>query len=531
MKEGFRQSMAWLHTWAGLLLGWLLFAIFVTGTLSFFKNELNLWMRPELTQVGALAPDSFGRVQQRLDELASTAEGWSIRMPDARTPGMQLFWFGPRPDGKGRKFENRLIDPATGQDVSERKTMGGEFFYRFHFELRSAEKSKWIIEGRYLVGVGTMAMFIALITGIITHRRIFKDFFVFRGRKGGLRAWLDAHNVLGVMVLPFYLMITFSGLVIFQYMYMPSATRAAYGADGSAFFREAAGIHFNDKLDEGVTPIAIAPTKVPLDAIVAQASRTWPGGRIGTLSMQYASNGVPTIEAVRHDGDRLQYRGERLVFDARDGRLIERYDVTAPAARTYGVLYGLHLARFATPFMRWALFLFGVAGSAMIGSGLVLWVKKRRAQGLKGFDLRLVDTLNAAALAGLPVAIGAYFWANRLLPLDMEGRVDAELRVYFIVWGLCLLLACLRTATAWRVLLYVGAVVYLLLPWGNALTSDIGLQRTLPAGNWAMAGVDLSFIACGLLMAWIGRRLGRPAPVVARKGARPATPALAQGEP
>lgn len=33
MKEGFRQAMAWLHTWTGLIFGWLLFAIFLTGTL------------------------------------------------------------------------------------------------------------------------------------------------------------------------------------------------------------------------------------------------------------------------------------------------------------------------------------------------------------------------------------------------------------------------------------------------------------------------------------------------------------------
>ena len=46
---------------------------------------------------------------------------------------------------------------------------------------------------------------------MVTHRRIFKDFFTFRPAKGGQRAWLDAHNVTGVLVLPFYLMITFSG--------------------------------------------------------------------------------------------------------------------------------------------------------------------------------------------------------------------------------------------------------------------------------------------------------------------------------
>ena len=37
--EGPRQSMSWLHTWASLILGWLLYAIFLTGTLSFFQNE------------------------------------------------------------------------------------------------------------------------------------------------------------------------------------------------------------------------------------------------------------------------------------------------------------------------------------------------------------------------------------------------------------------------------------------------------------------------------------------------------------
>ena len=46
-RKGFRQAMLWLHTWAGLVLGWLLFAIFLTGTLSFFRNELNLWTHPE----------------------------------------------------------------------------------------------------------------------------------------------------------------------------------------------------------------------------------------------------------------------------------------------------------------------------------------------------------------------------------------------------------------------------------------------------------------------------------------------------
>ncbi len=49
-QEGPRQSMSWLHTWASLILGWLLYAIFLTGTLSFFQNEITVWMKPELHQ-------------------------------------------------------------------------------------------------------------------------------------------------------------------------------------------------------------------------------------------------------------------------------------------------------------------------------------------------------------------------------------------------------------------------------------------------------------------------------------------------
>ncbi len=32
MKQGFRQSMNWVHTWSGLLVGWVLFMVFAAGT-------------------------------------------------------------------------------------------------------------------------------------------------------------------------------------------------------------------------------------------------------------------------------------------------------------------------------------------------------------------------------------------------------------------------------------------------------------------------------------------------------------------
>ncbi len=46
METGFRASMNWLHTWAGVVLGGLLFAIFWMGTLSVFDREIDRWMAP-----------------------------------------------------------------------------------------------------------------------------------------------------------------------------------------------------------------------------------------------------------------------------------------------------------------------------------------------------------------------------------------------------------------------------------------------------------------------------------------------------
>ena len=47
MKEGFRQSMAWLHTWLGLIVGWVLYYVYLTGNLGYVDKEIDYWMTPD----------------------------------------------------------------------------------------------------------------------------------------------------------------------------------------------------------------------------------------------------------------------------------------------------------------------------------------------------------------------------------------------------------------------------------------------------------------------------------------------------
>ena len=528
-REGFRQAMSWLHTWAGLILGWLLFAIFLTGTLSFFKNEFNLWMRPEMHGLPAADAQVAQKSLDALVRKSPEVTQWIMHLPDERDPAVNLLWRGT---GNGR-FETLRMNPQTGEAIDARQTMGGDFFYRFHFELRTAQKGRWTIEGRWVVGVATMLMFVALITGVITHRRIFKDFFTFRPTKGGQRAWLDAHNVTGVLVLPFYLMITFSGLMIFHTLYMPAGIATTYknekGVDSNAYFADLQGEKAESRPRRGAGDKVEPLPAIALQPILQEARTRWDGGRIGSLQARRDAKGRAVVEVTRHEGDRLQYRPPRLLFDATTGQWLDQADPTGPAAKTYGVLYGLHLARFADAGMRWVLFGFGVLGSLMIATGMVLWSVKRSAKSQtqasrKGtaaaaaprtkapFGERLVAAINIATLAGLPLACGVYVASNRLIPVGIEGRADAELAWFFSAWGIALLWALVcavvrESRMGWSVPLGAAGLVWAALPLVNALTTHTHLGVTLPAGDWIWASMDLSFLATGLLLCWLSWRL------------------------
>ena len=115
-REGFRQAMSWLHTWAGLILGWLLFAIFLTGTLSFFRSEFNLWMRPEMHGLPRTDAADAQVAQKSVDALVRKAPDvtqWILHLPDDRDPAVNMLWRGT---GNGR-FETLRMNPQTGEPI------------------------------------------------------------------------------------------------------------------------------------------------------------------------------------------------------------------------------------------------------------------------------------------------------------------------------------------------------------------------------------------------------------------------------
>ena len=190
-------------------------------------------------------------------------------------------------------------------------------------------------------------------------------------------------------------------------------------------------------------------------------------------------------------------------------------------------LAGLHMGNYAGPALRWLYFVFGLAATAVIGTGLVMWLGKRQLKHAKSEripgELRLVEVLNIASMSGLLLAVAAFFWANRLLPVGLAGRADWEINSFFVLWALSLVHALLRPGRrAWAEQLGLGALAFTLLPLLNALSTGQGLDHSLAVGDWAMAGFDLTALATGVFLAWAAAKMLRAPKPVAKRAPRTA---------
>ncbi len=519
--RSFTQSMSWLHTWAGLLLGWLLFAIFLTGTLAVFDKELNWWMQPELSDHGLDQAGALRTAQQWLSREQAEADAWNIRLPTLRDPSLSVS------AGERRRGGGQLLDPLSGEPLQARDTAGGNFFFHFHYTLHLPRTL-----GIWVVGLAAMAMLVALVSGIVIHKKIFKDFFTFRPGKGQ-RSWLDGHNASAVLLLPFHLMITYTGLVIFYGIYMPAAMDALYDGDRMAMMREArpgleaerAAGQDGGMARRGERSIASAPPAdlLPLQHFLEQGEALIGQGMVASIRVSHPGRANAEVEVGPLLGSRIALtKGESLAFNGVTGELIRGPAQPRALALTQRVMAGLHFAQFGGYPMRWLYLLCGLVSCAMIASGLVVYTVKQRKRiradqpGALAF-LRLVESVNVAVVAGLALACVALLWGNRLLPVALDGRQGWEIGLFFAVWLLSLAHArWRRPLQAWREQLGLTALLCLSLPLLDWLT--------LPAGALDSTRLLLSTtgMVIGALLAVTAWRVTPDAPVSVRCRMQPA---------
>ena len=504
--------MAALHTWLGLLFGWLLYFMFVTGTVGYLDTEIDRWMRPELppAQYTQPAASAAEHAVGYLHTHAADARRWTIQLPvDRNEPYLAVQW-QPKDGSGGRASGGAWLDATTGAPIAVRDTGAGQTLYQMHWRLHYLPQhiAEWV------VAIASMALLLALCTGIVVHRRFFADFFTLRRGKGQ-RSWLDAHNVASVLTLPFQLMISYSGLIFLMFSFMPLIATAWYAPSpdaGRAFYAEL----FPPMAPAQATGQSAALT--PIGPLLSRAQSHGAGARIAVLDIQNPGDVNARISAIGNFAAGPVRSAGILVYDGASGALLAERPAWQSAPRAMrDLLLGLHEGLFAGPALRALYLLSGLMGCVMIATGTQLWVVKRRDREHKRCDasareIRWVERFHVAATLGLPIAIGAYFWANRLLPVGWGHRAALETHVMFAVWLATFIhAACAPPRRAWPAQALVAALLFVTLPLLNAFTTHRGLVRSVVSGDVVMAGVDMGAFVLGVALAAMAQRMYRRA--------------------
>lgn len=494
----FRASMNWLHTWAGVVIGGVLFAIFWMGTLSVFDREVDRWMMP-MTRIAQTPPASLDPLKSIAATLVHDAGQWRFDLPTDRVPTMQVSVYDEKRDIDVR----RHVDPATAVVLDDPGTLGGtRFFFPFHFSLNL----RFLDLGTWIVGLAAMTMLVMCISGVVIHKKLFADFFTLRIVRKPQRTTLDLHNITGVLGLPFNFVIALSGLIIFFSVYMPSPQSIVYRGNDTAFERAAYG-------DFTRLPAGRPGALGSFDAMQAEAMRRWNGDR--PSSVQVVNPGdADAYVAMRRPHDRtVTMRIDTLYFDGPSGRVLRDVRTGTPVLTVQRFVSGIHFIQFRHWTLRWLYFVCGLMGCALIATGFLFWVQSRRKKhdklGLRG--VAIVEGLAIGATTGIVIATLGFLIANRLLPLGIAGRAALEMWAFYIVWIVAFAHAWLRPRRAWGDQSWAiagGAALAVLL---NAVTTGDNPVHAALRGQWGVAGMDLVMLAGGTIAAIVAVRLHRAA--------------------
>ena len=559
MFQNFRQSMAWLHTWFGLVIGFVLVVVFFFGSLSVFDREIDRWAIPQtrfdpqpMPSFDELLLPAFRKIEPDAADYAANMATLHDPAKGPMTPRLELpadeYWaytthrdpvlrmgvgfkvpLAKDPDGHNHIHGETTIDPRSGAVVrADQLKIGSDWFYPMHYSLNW----QWKNLGIFLVGLAALVMLAALVSGVVIHRKIFREFFTFRPKKHTQRSALDLHNMTGVVALPFHFFFAFTGLVIFA---------AFYFLPVSQF--QLKGLHDRHEVMEAQEtglPHHAAGVAAPLasvDAMVAEAKRRWAArdmaGEVGFLMVHHVGDANSYVSVYRAGSDRVALVGEGIHFKGSTGELLREDPPRSAVSEINEFLTGLHLQHFEHWFLRWLYVLGGLLGCVCIATGFVFFVEKRKQQHAKagGQGSRVVDALAVTTVTGMVIAAIGMLVANRLLPADLAGKGDWEKTVFFGLWALALAHALVRSAPvaqarmnpAWREQCWAIAALAVAAVVLNAITTGDHLVKTVFTETyWAVAGVDLSLLASAWVATWAARQLARREQAAPRAPAAPA---------
>jgi uncharacterized iron-regulated membrane protein len=340
------RSLVQVHRWLGLALALPLLAIVLSGALLLFKDTL--WVPGEWRSSTLSVAQSDAALARFLADDAA----WLF--VDVARPGRAFHVVG-----YADEHERPLRVGATATEVPPTRLAVAETLFALHTRLLAGEAGKWLIRV-----LGPLAV-VSLLLGFLAwwpRRRGWRSRDLrpdSLARPGLLRLHLAWGAAALVVLLPLLL----SGALL------------AHNPTLRAWLRPLGPVAA--PLSEDIAERRFVPGD-PAEAISA-ARGLWPKGRLTQLSRRAAGSSEITLK-FQLSGERHPNGRSTITLDLDSGRVVGLRDARLgglPAAYD-DFLYGFHIAHLGGVLQAWLWLASALALLALIASGTVAWLRKRR---------------------------------------------------------------------------------------------------------------------------------------------------------
>lgn len=476
-----------LHTWVGLIAGMVLFVAFYAGVLTLFRSEVTQWQQPELRQQPTISPVEYQSWLDRFLALHPQArdEFWMI-LPGEQGQQLRFMWLDA-----GKKHGRQSVTQAELQSGStEKKELSNlaHLINEIHFSLAIPG-----ITGRTFLGVISLLYGLALITGIVLHLpRLTKDFWSLRDKQGERRHWLDLHNLIGVISLPFHLIFAWTGAIW-------GLSALLYGLFNIAVFDQ----HLFSATGQTFMPMSSvqrtgeAQLPLPADRLLqklphaAEFTPKW-------LHYKNYGDSAAQVEIIAQQEKQLS-QSKQMVLKATTGELLNDQTGEHESLNRSMLmgLYSLHFGDFGGIAIRLLYAVLGIGGCFLFYSGNQLWINaqlknrhvKTQRQGIT------MAKLTHGFCIGCCLAISSLFVFSAVMA-DHPNIATLQTKVFFVVWAAAMLYSFIRPLAQGRSeLLYGCAGVTFLIPlvdlWVNHSQLFAGFITLKTAFLWVDLGAML----------------------------------------
>jgi uncharacterized iron-regulated membrane protein len=522
MRSEFIRIYKAVHTWTGIVAGMALFIAFYAGALTIFKEPLARWVAPPAAAAVPLG-EAQTLILRTLAAHPAAARDFRLHLREAEHLP-RLSW-EVRPAGADDhdtsdiRHYTATLDTAGAARVEEaHPSQLAEFIDVLHRVVGLPVDSD---PNRWIMGVVAILYALALVSGVIMLLpSLIKDFFALRVGKNLKRMWVDAHNVVGIVSLPFHVVMALTAMVF------------AYH-DGFYFIQDKL-IHDGKWATAFSRPAGTAPQAAPRDVttllspaeLLAQVKAFSP--TFEAKALQYLQVADPHA-GVRIWGDDSTAHSPRFVggfvaLDPYSGKILNA-DFMPGRQNTVNAIvssfFALHFGTYGGTPVQWMYFLLGLAGAWLFYSGNLLWVETRRVKAerdapagapapVQRRDARLMAAATVGVCLGCVCGISLTIVAGKWLyghvsDLSMWHRI-----VYYTVFFAAIAWAFLRGAARAAVhLLWLAATFTFAIP-ATTLMAWLAPSFGLWAHTSAVAlGVDATAFVSGLGFVWLARATAR----------------------